>query len=407
MEFSVELDTEVKLAILQSIFEHVDQERLLETLLSCDGDVQKSTTQLSNSKRPRQDSATIASGSSVQKLRWSSTADLPKRKNEAVLELQTAAQIETTLPCTLITNVLETNLARRLLLKMLEESQNWKQGYFKLFDRTVTSPHVAGFYLESTEEISRHDAYVYNGQAIQNIRLFTPEMSEAHRLVEQRTQEWLKARNDKLGGAIYSSWCSNVAFSNLYDGRKSAVGYHSDQLTYLGPLATIASLSLGCEREFRLKPVVSSGTARTVSVRLPHNSLFIMGPGKFNEDSTASDRLMHLGCQEDYKHSIHPVGATKGLDLHPLAGARRINITYRNYRPDYAPTLLPRCQCGQAVLRSAKPFTGDGKSHEQGARPWHGRRYFWHCDGDKNPGSEGCGYFKWATFTTDGAPVLT
>lgn len=40
-------------------------------------------------------------------------------------------------------------------------------------------------------------------------------------------------------------WHANVAAANRYDGPKDSVGFHSDQLTYLGPYATIASLSLG------------------------------------------------------------------------------------------------------------------------------------------------------------------
>jgi len=40
-------------------------------------------------------------------------------------------------------------------------------------------------------------------------------------------------------------WKANVAASNCYQGTKESVGFHSDQLTYLGPYPTIASLSLG------------------------------------------------------------------------------------------------------------------------------------------------------------------
>ncbi len=40
-------------------------------------------------------------------------------------------------------------------------------------------------------------------------------------------------------------WRANVAASNCYEGGKESVGWHSDQLTYLGPCPTIASLSLG------------------------------------------------------------------------------------------------------------------------------------------------------------------
>lgn len=40
-------------------------------------------------------------------------------------------------------------------------------------------------------------------------------------------------------------WRANVAASNCYEGTQESVGFHSDGLTYLGPYATIASLSLG------------------------------------------------------------------------------------------------------------------------------------------------------------------
>ena len=40
-------------------------------------------------------------------------------------------------------------------------------------------------------------------------------------------------------------WRANVAASNRYEGTQESVGFHSDQLTNIGPYATIASLSLG------------------------------------------------------------------------------------------------------------------------------------------------------------------
>lgn len=94
-----------------------------------------------------------------------------------------------------------------------------------------------------------------------------------------------------------------------------SVGFHSDVLQYLGPFPTIASLTLGCTRPFRLRPFLPSGpkgpsdaataaTApstplpqiRTLDIILPHNSLLIM----------------HAGCQERYKHAVPPVN---GMDV--------------------------------------------------------------------------------------------
>ena len=94
------------------------------------------------------------------------------------------------------------------------------------------------------------------------------------------------------------TWRANVAASNCYEGAKESVGFHSDQLTYLGPYPTIASLSLGkCHlhdskfsnakshdpttgttRVFRLREVVPSSEAftrhaRTFNIPLSHNSV--------------------------------------------------------------------------------------------------------------------------------------
>jgi len=58
---------------------------------------------------------------------------------------------------------------------------------------------------------------------------------------------------------------------------------------------------------------------------------------------------MHSEMQEGWKHSIHPA---KTITPHPIAGTARINITYRFYRPSYAPKYTPACKCGvEGVLR--------------------------------------------------------
>lgn len=75
---------------------------------------------------------------------------------------------------------------------------------------------------------------------------------------------------------------------------QSRVGWHADQLTYLGPYCTIASLSLGTPRAFRLRETDTVDAAyksgkpiRTYEVNLGHNSLV----------------LMNAGCQERFKHT--------------------------------------------------------------------------------------------------------
>lgn len=172
-------------------------------------------------------------------------------------------------------------------------------------------------------------------------------------------------------------WRPNAAFVNCYKGGGESVGYHSDQLTYLGPRAIIGSLSLGVAREFRVRKVVSrdeledeedkvkrqdslrADAEGQIAIHLPHNSLLVM----------------HAEMQEEFKHSIQPALA---IDPHPIAGNKRINITYRYYRESFHPRYTPRCRCNVAtVLRCVQR-----KKENRG-------RYMWMCHVGNTPGKEG------------------
>jgi alkylated DNA repair dioxygenase AlkB len=70
-------------------------------------------------------------------------------------------------------------------------------------------------------------------------------MEEACQLVEKCVNQELTTRTRFPLEYAGSEWRANVAAVNCYTGSKEGVGLHSDQLTYLGPYPTIASLSLG------------------------------------------------------------------------------------------------------------------------------------------------------------------
>lgn len=149
-------------------------------------------------------------------------------------------------------------------------------------------------------------------------------MEEACNIIERIVNEQIKPRkrfplewdgDDRAGTG--SAWRANVAASNCYEGSKESVGYHSDQMTYLGPYSTIASLSLGpwpfffvvvlgidlgklgTQRVFSLREVVPTDQVatrkpRTFNVPLPHNSVCMHGFSKA--------RLPVLTCVE---HSVN------------------------------------------------------------------------------------------------------
>lgn len=87
------------------------------------------------------------------------------------------------------------------------------------------------------------------------MRAFNPDLYEARPIIEDTVNRVLKGRaKEKYEYA--DPFKANVAFCNLYANAAECVGYHADQLTYLGPHPVIASLSLGCERE--VSPPTSS-----------------------------------------------------------------------------------------------------------------------------------------------------
>lgn len=213
-------------------------------------------------------------------------------------------------------------------------------------------------------------------------------MQSATALVEAAVNAELLRRERRRGQLSPGAWHVNAALVNCYRGGDQSVGWHADQLTYLGPAAVIASVSLGCVREFRVRRVGAGAEGEgAYGLWLPHNSLLVM----------------HAGMQEGWKHRfvrlIHPtprpvlmgvrsIHPSKNVDLHPVAGNTRINITYRCYRESLRPELTPRCNCGEpAVLRAAP-----------------GKGYTWTCTQDYRPGCESCGYFVWAKFDEFGEP---
>lgn len=213
-----------------------------------------------------------------------------------------------------------------------------------------------------------------------------PRVESAVNSEIQRRIQAFYPNSEKLKYQSPLPWKANTAFVNCYDGPAQHVGYHADQLTYLGPRAVIGSLSLGVAREFRVRKIHShdgdlkkehgslADAQGQISIHLPHNSLLVM----------------HAEMQEEWKHSIAPASS---IVPHPVAGTKRLNITYRYYKESLHPRYTPKCRCGvPCVLRCATR-----KKESRG-------RYMWMCHVHYVPGHEGCEFFRWAEFNGDGEP---
>ncbi|KAH7107480.1 hypothetical protein BKA62DRAFT_610313 [Auriculariales sp. MPI-PUGE-AT-0066] len=312
--------------------------------------------------------------------------------------LSTPALVQRHTPCTMHLNILPPELACQLFYAMVQESRSWTTNKWWLFDKLVESPHKTSFWIRllmhtkdrdpgdfSYEEASK---MWYNGRKVETPKAFLSVMEEACDIIEKVVSEQLAPRQryplewggDCVGGQL---WRANVAASNCYTGRNESVGFHSDQLTYLGPYTTIASLSLGTTRTFRLRETIpkeeaQSRAAQTFNIPLLHNSLTIM----------------HATCQEYFKHSIPPQAA---LDLFrppfpPEDGSPwepsniRINLTFRFYRPDFHPSTIPRCKCDvPMILRpdmKGRPAQGEEARREI--------KYWWTCYASAQTEGKGC-----------------
>ncbi|KAK3688509.1 hypothetical protein B0T22DRAFT_459615 [Podospora appendiculata] len=401
--------TDVKLAILSSLHPTINQETLLEFLLAHDGSVQATSGSLKSQTAgltgisPRKTSSSqVHSQSSLRS--WSGSTSTPtpastsKRakllsRKGATLHLFDPEDIRAHTPCTIVHNFLPSDEANSLLVELLQEAQTFEKITFKLFDNVVSSPHTSAFYVETDQELEQQTSeYVYNGGKLTDVRKITPQLLKVKTRVQEAVNREIQERirthqgGKKLKHQSPHPWSPNVAFVNCYSGADESVGWHSDQLTYLGPRAVIGSLSLGVAREFRVRRIVPRETddddnnadaQGQIAIHLPHNSLLVM----------------HAEMQEEWKHSIAPASV---IDPHPIAGARRINVTYRDYREPFNPRHTPRCGCGVAtVLRVVQR-----KKENWG-------RYFWMCHAGNVPGKDGCAFFQWAEFDDDGNPTTS
>ncbi|KAA1474862.1 hypothetical protein DENSPDRAFT_782623 [Dentipellis sp. KUC8613] len=330
------------------------------------------------------------------------------------LTLSNPSMVAEHTPCTLHASVLPPELACELFYTMLGEARGWQRNKWWLFDRMVESPHRTSFYVRNAADVTDEHGnwnevsrFWYNGRKMDPPAAFPTPMEEACAIVEKlvNTEMHKRKRFPLEWGGVPPEvgdqrviWRANFAASNCYEGAKETVGFHSDRLTNLGPYATIASLSLGTSRLFRLREVIpldeiEKRAARTFNIPLSHNSLVIM----------------HASCQERFKHSVPPQFS---LDrFHPpyppppsLPSLTfdpencRINITFRFYRPDFHPDTIPKCKCSVPTtlrpdMKKRQKQDGVKEGKEMGKEEGE-FRYWWTCaSGDQNEG-KGCGFWK-------------
>ncbi|KAK4685664.1 hypothetical protein P7C73_g4482, partial [Tremellales sp. Uapishka_1] len=312
----------------------------------------------------------------------------PKNPPQPALRLSTQSGLDShNLPLTILDSPLSSAQASALYLTMMDESARWETNKWYLAGRWVESPHTTTVYKNpdggygDSENKSR---YFYSGTELGTPADYPELLVQAVHQVEEAVNRFLEG-HPRFKWEYSGKWRANICGANRYDGASSGVGWHADQLTYLGPYSTIASLSLGTKRAFRLRQTdsqeIGSKPIRTYEIDLSHNSLV----------------LMRGGCQERFKHSIPP---QKALDLFrptfdvdgaliPLwkqqAFTSRINLTFRLLRADQKAKV--RGQSRPAASLSAETNSA-GVIHDD-------MLFFWQCQSPGQTGDlKGCGFFR-------------
>ncbi|KAG8827605.1 hypothetical protein FRC17_007751 [Serendipita sp. 399] len=359
-------------------------------------------------------------------------------------------------PCTMHPSILPPELASELFYAMLGEATDWSRNKWWLFDRVVESPHRTSFYarnlkgdLDKEDDMQEAAKYWYNGRPTAPPRSFLPQMEAACEIIERVVNEEIRKR-----GTLYPlewpsteehPWRANVAAANCYTGPFESYcpidSHPYGEIDVFGTLSDYCIFIIGLgvpgtSRMFRLREVIPQSerderNAQTFNIPVTHNSLLIM----------------HASCQERFKHCVPPqqtIDAFKPPFPPPPALAKqgdkddqmemmppdtsRINITFRFYRPDFAPKSIPRCHCGvptilrpdmKGLRRKQEDFAGiqgeipkmDSKftretaAYAVGSSGWNEvvtMRYFWMCYAGAQNDGKGCNFFQLLDYTTEG-----
>jgi len=168
------------------------------------------------------------------------------------------------------------------LLETLLQATRWAQHTVRLFGKTVNCPRLSAWHGDETA------VYSYSGMTL-SPEPWTPVLLEVKSRVESATES-----------------AFNSVLLNLYRSGQDSMGWHADDEVELGARPTIASVSLGAVRRFRIRRRGSgkASESETVSLDLEHGSLLVM-----------------MGtCQKEWQHAVPKTSLSVGP---------RINLTFR------------------------------------------------------------------------------
>ncbi|WP_201977668.1 alpha-ketoglutarate-dependent dioxygenase AlkB family protein [Hymenobacter rubidus] len=170
------------------------------------------------------------------------------------------------------------------LLAQLTAEVGWEQRAIRLFGQEIPQPRLTAWYGDAAAR------YTYSGLSWEP-RPWLPALAALRQRIE-----------------IASSARFNSVLLNLYRNGHDSMGWHADDEPELGPAPTIASLSLGATRRFRLRPRAGLAAA-PFAIDLPSGSLL----------------LMRGATQQHWQHALpktaKPIGPRLNLTFRLVASA--------------------------------------------------------------------------------------
>ena len=169
------------------------------------------------------------------------------------------------------------------LLRHLVEATPWQSQRVKVWGKSVPQPRLIAWYGDAGA------TYSYSGIVL-SPHIWTKTIQQLRECIEDIAEHRF-----------------NSVLLNYYRDHRDGMGLHSDDEPELGPMPTIASLSLGEERRFQLKHRHRKDM-RAISIPLPNGSLLVI----------------RGETQRFWKHGIPKQKAPCGP---------RVNLTFRTIMP--------------------------------------------------------------------------
>jgi alkylated DNA repair dioxygenase AlkB len=153
----------------------------------------------------------------------------------------------------------------------------WKAREISIGGRSIMQPRLTSWHADAGV------TYTYSGRT-HHPAPWTPLLLRLKEAVEM------------VAGAGFNS-----VLLNLYPNERASIGWHSDDEPELGRQPVIASVSLGADREFRMRPYLGG---KTVKIPLTHGSVLVM----------------RGDTQSNWQH---------GIEKSRVPCGERINLTFR------------------------------------------------------------------------------